>query len=166
MQYFQVPSTDRYVVTASGGRGGLGVCTRWPGRSPIIRTTLHLQKGSVLEVSIGHHGGDACSNNPRNVPLCNLDIKTIAEAVNCSSRWQNISGGSMHVDGGGGGGGGSLVRYQNGTVLVLVAGGGGESAQVPADFNESKNNTRRDVKDAALNPFAPASGTRPINAGT
>ena len=72
----------------------------------------------------------------------------------------------MHVDGGGGGGGGSLVRYQNGTVLVLVAGGGGESAQVPADFNESKNNSRRNVKDAALNPFARASGTRPINAGT
>ena len=71
----------------------------------------------------------------------------------------------MHVDGGGGGGGGSLVRYQNGTVLVLVAGGGGESAQVPAGFNESKKSTRRNVKDAALNPFARTLGTRPINAG-
>ena len=95
VQYFKVPATDWYTVTASGGRGGRGVCTRWPGLSPIVQIErVFLQKGTVLEVSVGHQGTDACSNNPHSVYLCQLNITTIAEAVSCSSQWQNISNSS------------------------------------------------------------------------
>ena len=158
IQYFKVPATDWYTVTASGGRGGLGVCTRWPGVSIIVQIEhVFLQEGTVLEVSVGHQGTDACSNNPQSVSLCQLNITTIAEAVSCSSQWRNISNSEVH-DGGGGGGGGSLIRYlKNDTVILLVGGAGGESAQYDNIDRQLKN-----AREGFTNRF---SGSRPNSAG-
>ena len=118
----------------------------------------------MLEVSVGHQGTDACSNNPHSVYLCQLNITTIAEAVSCSSQWQNISN-FEELDGGGGGGGGSLVRYlESGEVILLVGGGGGESAQFP-DISETDNNFRQIGKNAREGFTNRFSGTRPNSAG-
>ena len=174
VQYFTVPRSGRYILTISGGRGGKGVCTHWPGISPVVQSVLEIQKETKLEVVAGHHGVDACANNRKEIELCDWSITSIADAVNCSTRWMAIaseqqSGQALLYDGGGGAGGASVVRYEGTNdadgILIMIGGGGGESAIFPS-ITLSQNESRAAKKNAKSdNSFTVASGIRPVSAG-
>ena len=170
VQYFVVPKGGRYVVTAAGARGGKGVCTRWPGLSPMAQLTIALEKDAVLEVVVGQMGRDACDNNVNGLALCDMAISNIEEALNCSRQWESLVPTEVNMyDGGGGAGGGTLLRHAGDTLpidpIVLVGGGGGESGHFP-NITEEQNMNRVAQKNGQVTQgFSPGPGTRPLNAG-
>ena len=167
VQYFVVPQSGRYVVTVAGARGGKGVCTHWPGLSPMAQLTVTLEKDAVLEVVVGQMGRDACDNNVNSIHLCDVAISNIPEAVNCSMQWESMVPTLVNMfDGGGGAGGGSLLRHTGSTIpIVLVGGGGGESAQFP-NITEEQNMQRVTEKNGQVSQgFTTGPGTRPVGAG-
>ena len=156
------------MVTAAGARGGKGVCTRWPGLSPMVQLTVALEKDAVLEVVVGQMGRDACDNNVNRIHLCEMAISSIEEALNCSMQWESTVPTEVNMyDGSGGAGGGSLVRHLGSIMLpyVLVGGGGGESSHFP-NLTKAQNVSRMEDKNGKRTQgFTPGPGTRPINAG-
>ena len=71
-------------MTAAGARDGKGVCTRWPGLSPMAQLTIALEKDAVLEVVVGQMGRDACNNNVNGLALCDMAISNIDTHTNAN----------------------------------------------------------------------------------
>ena len=155
------------MLTAAGARGGMGVCTRWPGLSPVAQRTIALEKNAILEVVVGQMGRDACDNNVNGIALCDMGISDIDEAVSCSMQWESMVPPQVNLyDGGGGAGGGTLVRRTGLiTPIILVGGGGGESGHFP-NITEEQNMSRVAEKNGQITQgFTKGPGTRPVDAG-
>ena len=155
------------MLTAAGARGGMGVCTRWPGLSPVAQRTIALEKNAILEVVVGQMGRDACDNNVNGIAFCDMAISTIEEAVNCSMQWENMVPLEVNMyDGGGGAGGGTLVRFTGSTTpIILVGGGGGESSHFPNITEEQYMRRVAEKNGQVTQGFTTGPGTRPVDAG-
>ena len=125
IQNFTVPTTGRYKIKAWGARGGThssnygdSAGTYRGGKGALKEGTFTLTKGTVLNIVVGHRGGDSVE-----VKGGRSTNKTAAEL-----------GLSVEDNAGTGGGGGSFV-YTSSNVLLLAAGGGGGAS---AGYNGSE----------------------------
>ena len=124
IQNFTVPTTGRYKIKARGARGGTHSSnygdkpgTYYGGKGALKEGIFTLTKGTVLNIVVGHRGGDSVE-----VKGGQSTQKTAAEL-----------GLSVEDNAGTGGGRGSFV-YTSSNVLLLAAGGGGG---VSAGYNGS-----------------------------
>ena len=124
IQNFTVPTTGQYKIKAWGARGGKHSSnygkrpgTYYGGKGALKEGIFTLTKGTVLNVVVGHRGGDSVE-----VRGGRSTSKTAAEL-----------GLSVEDNAGTGGGGGSFV-YTSSNVLLLAAGGGGGAS---AGYNGS-----------------------------
>lgn len=105
IQFWTVPQTGTYTITARGAEGGRGKTSSTnvyssgvPGKGAVMQGEFTLTAGTVLKILVGQQGGELTTNNQK----------------------------------GGGGGGGTFVALANNTPL-LVAGGGGGSGRYNGD---------------------------------
>ena len=100
IQYWTVPATASYIITAAGAMGGFsddgpGGNTR-PGYGATVSGTFNLTSGQILKILVGQKGLSV--SDPTSYP-------------------SNAAGG---------GGGGSFVATSSNVPLIVAAGGGGE----------------------------------------
>ena len=124
IQNFTVPTTGPYKIKAWGARGGTHSynyiykpVTYYGGKGALKEGIFTLNKGTVLNIVVGHRGGDSVQ-----VKGGRYTSKSAAEL-----------GLSVEDNAGTGGGGGSFV-YTSSNVLLLAAGGGGGAS---AKYNGS-----------------------------
>ena len=115
IQKFTVPRSARYLIKASGARGGTHSYnygykpgTYYGGRGAYKEGNFSLNKGTVLNIVVGQRGGDS------------VEVK----GGQSTNRTAAELGLSVEDNAGTGGGGGSFV-YTTSNALLLAAGGGG-----------------------------------------
>ena len=115
IQTFTVPKAARYLIKAWGARGGThsynygyNPGTYYGGRGASKEGIFTLNKGTVMNIVVGHRAGDSVEVKG------GQNTTSIAAAL----------GLSVEDNAGTGGGGGSFV-YTTSNVLLLAAGGGG-----------------------------------------
>ena len=112
---FTVPRSARYLIRASGARGGThsynygyNPGTYFGGKGAYIEGNFNLSKGTVLNIVVGQRGGNS------------VEVQG-GQKTNQTAAQLGLS---VEDNAGPGGGGGSFV-YTTCTVLLLAAGGGG-----------------------------------------
>ena len=115
VQTYSIPSTKYYIIKAAGAKGGTHITnygsypgTFCGGRGAIKQGKFHLSAGTVLNIVVGHRGGNS------------VEVK----GGQSTTRTAASLGLSIEDNAGTGGGGGSFV-YTSDNVLLVAAGGGG-----------------------------------------
>ena len=115
IQTFTVPNAARYLIKAWGARGGThsynygyNPGTYYGGRGASKEGIFTLNKGTVMNIVVGHRAGDS------------VEVKGGQNTTSTAA----ALGLSVEDNAGTGGGGGSFV-YTTSNVLLLAAGGGG-----------------------------------------
>ena len=115
IQTYTIPATGQYMIKAAGARGGTHITnygtypgTFFGGNGATMQGKFHLSAGTVLNVVVGHRGGNSVE----------------VEGGQATTQTAASLGLSIAADAGTGGGGGSFV-YTSDNVLLVAAGGGG-----------------------------------------
>ncbi|XP_069771594.1 tyrosine-protein kinase receptor [Narcine bancroftii] len=126
IQIWEVPATNKYIVSAYGAAGGKGARnSNKRSHGIFISAIFHLKKGELLYILVGQQGEDACPGK---------DIMTQKICLGESSIIEddfNNNKAMLEWAGGGGGGGGATFIFKmedNVQVPLLVAAGGGGKA--------------------------------------
>ncbi|XP_051878468.1 tyrosine-protein kinase receptor isoform X2 [Pristis pectinata] len=127
IQMWQVPATNKYVVSAYGAAGGKGARnSNKRSHGIFISAIFHLKKGELLYILVGQQGEDACpGKDPMTQKIC------LGESSIIEDDYNNNNKAMLEWAGGGGGGGGAtyIFKVENGVQvpLLIAAGGGGKA---------------------------------------
>ena len=141
VQTFTIAATGQYFILATGGKGGTHATnygsypgTFCGGNGALMQGTFRLVNGTVLNIVVGHRGGDS------------VEVK----GGQATTQTAASLGLSIEDNAGTGGGGGSFV-YSSANVLLLAAGGGGgaSSGWNGVDGSRLQNGTNSVGKDVS-----------------
>jgi hypothetical protein len=130
-QFFTVPFTGEYQITAAGAQGG-NAGGNVGGEGAKLGGLFDLTAGDTLELDVGGQGGYGYSGG---------SVATTVQGVNISS---------FHY--GAGGGGASWVRDNGFDLLLTAGGGGGAGALLPIE------DTNPNIFAYGFKPDSPGSG--------
>jgi hypothetical protein len=116
LQYWMVPATRSYTITAAGAGNGGSTTT---GRGIVLQTTYALTRGQIIAIAVGQQGyisnGNWGGGGGSFVVAFSPSVTTIADAIFNGLSTLNNSNIILIAGGGGGGGGDSASDAQTGT---------------------------------------------------
>ncbi|XP_032882664.1 leukocyte tyrosine kinase receptor isoform X1 [Amblyraja radiata] len=126
IQVWQVPATNKYVVSAYGAAGGKGARnSNKRSHGIFISAIFHLKKDDFLYILVGQQGEDACpGKDSMTQKICLGESSIIEDDYNNNKAMLEWAGG-----GGGGGGATHIFKVEDGVQvpLLIAAGGGGKA---------------------------------------